>query len=1484
MVKRKRALAFTGSFILLFLAATPLVYLAVSRKAATIVVDLQSFIRKEMGLELSISSVSPSILTSLTLNNIQFSRPDGSVLLSAGRFAVRYSLLALIAGDSRHAVKEVRLEKMKLAIDISADMETAERIRKLLGPGKASTPPPILVRLSDSSVELLDGSGGVYRLDSGLITFSTREALPSLSLLNGRYSIETAPKGFKLSGPVEFGLSLDAILSSFKGKILAGLESGGFPVSGRNLIVSFDGSKFTLSHPASDGLAFAASIDLAEKNLSASMDFKDFIPSRIVKGTVNPAQLRELADSQYSGSIRLRLPGLDVKRAEYAVDFGSVGGESALSIRAEGRGMGVTVREARVETHGLRARFAGQVGLDELKVAGQVGVEVTGSGGEKIVVADLGVSGEGGEYRMTGSSAMVGGENYEDPEIGVKVAGEVVEVEGGLGRGEGGAGREVAVKARVETGKEARVEGEAGLAGMRLGSVSAVYDAVTGRRGELKAIEGMRATGRVYVTSDFRKVSWNALTMKVRGAEGFGVDFAGTGNAEYAEVKEVRVEVGGKGVEGEGRVDFGQKGGVKYRVKAKYEGVEYGIGGEVTAEGTIVARGDYGVEVEAQKREGGGYAVRIAAQGVPIPLGKGNGVVNATVRGRGVYRSGTEWEVETGEFALEGAGGKESGIPTIRGSLKGSAGEIEMAEVAVEGWGRRLKGPVTIRYGEKASGVVDVKGVLDREVVAGDVRGQESWRVEAAYRDGTLSGSVGLKGFPIERFFADSLSWQNGASGMLNAATASVAGSLTVETGNPDAANTGSIAQNTVFSPDPGAKAAAVLVPGIHGEIDAEFSFDGPLNLGSAGLSGFPHSVFSGNLVNGEFNSVPMSLSFEGNMSNGIIGVTDIDAAYVNHDVKNATISLDPTAGSLDFAIPYTAVLGNDRLQTVISGSGTSGAPLGSSFTSIVDSYNLKIAVRSLTYRKLEITDWRAEILSQNGSISITSERDEVIGRYNRDGNFELRTSKPIPVAATVKGSFRDGIIDADVSDFALDFSEIGSDASTDLVRIKKGKASGAFKVSGSLDDPDLNGTLDLKDVVVMLQGYLDEPIGPFSVPLVLDNKSLHFSAPRVSIGNGAGELSLQASLDHWNLASLTIKLDTKGDATVGVSGKIAGILVEKGAAHINLTAELKGDLLELAGTMNLESGDVVVNPSLFLNQGEPRVRQDGLKVYVDARFGFGRKVQVYLPSKDLPLVTGSADPSSALKLIFDQESGDFKLDGTLVLRGGYAFYYLRNFFLKSGQVEFAESNVFFDPKISLSAELREVDSKGPVTVTLSADRNPLSNLHPRLSSDPTMTEAQLVSLLSGGVLSTGSSGEVGLREAFIGSSEFLPQFNIVKAFEWRVREALGLDVFYIRSGFFQRWLYDISQPLAASSSLGSYLDNTYLYAGKFLGTSAFVHAALRLREDPLVTPTNLRLDSEFSVEFETPFGLLRWNVSPRLSDSLFISDQSLSLSWKISF
>ena len=59
---------------------------------------------------------------------------------------------------------------------------------------------------------------------------------------------------------------------------------------------------------------------------------------------------------------------------------------------------------------------------------------------------------------------------------------------------------------------------------------------------------------------------------------------------------------------------------------------------------------------------------------------------------------------------------------------------------------------------------------------------------------------------------------------------------------------------------------------------------------------------------------------------------------------------------------------------------------------------------------------------------------------------------------------------------------------------------------------------------------------------------------------------------------------------------------------------------------------------------------------------------------------------------------------------------------------------------------------------------------------------------------------------------------------------------------------------------------------------------SLLSNDDPLAGYYKPELDSELGVELDTPFGLIQWNLAPKHWEDLLISDQSLSISWKLSY
>ncbi|HEY9054244.1 MAG TPA: translocation/assembly module TamB domain-containing protein, partial [Rectinemataceae bacterium] len=455
-----------------------------------------------------------------------------------------------------------------------------------------------------------------------------------------------------------------------------------------------------------------------------------------------------------------------------------------------------------------------------------------------------------------------------------------------------------------------------------------------------------------------------------------------------------------------------------------------------------------------------------------------------------------------------------------------------------------------------------------------------------------------------------------------------------------------------------------------------------------------------------------------------------------------------------------------------------------------------------------------------------------------------------------------------------------------DFLVMEGGRLSGNLSGKNLLTDPEFNGELRISSLTVESKTLVTGRIGPFSTSLIFSGKNFEAMPASVPLENGIVGLSASGLIERWTISDLKFNVATGDNSVVTLSAKLAGITMIDAKAKINMVLSLDNDAVLADGSVFFERGQVLIDPQGFMGQ-EPSPGDAGMAYRIQAAMTFGKQLEVYLPDNKLPLVRGFAAPTSKLLLKFDSDTGDFSLDGKIDLKSGYVLYYLRNFFLKEGVIDFAENNTKFNPLITAKAELREASPQGPVRISLAAERSPLNELRPSLSSVPSYSETQLIALMSGGVLATDTTETLDIREAAIASSEFIPQLNIFKTFERNVQKALGVDIVYIRSTFMQRWLLDLTKPATEANPedpLARYMDQSELYIGKYLTDSVFLHAGLKFREDPLESASRLRLDSEFGIELDSPFGLINWSITPSWNEGSLVTGQQLSLSWRYVF
>jgi hypothetical protein len=1159
--------------------------------------------------------------------------------------------------------------------------------------------------------------------------------------------------------------------------------------------------------------------------------------------------VKEMMGLAYTGEVKVSIGGgvvgyegtVGIKGGEGqvvgGVDVGGMGVEGTFS--GDGGGLG-KVEVSGTTKEGIGVGYSGGVVYEGMKVGGAWWVS---KGGEVVRGEVKGSGGEGYEVKVEDGS--IGDIGVRGVAIGVKDKGSRYDVSVvGDVRSEGGWGS-VRGEGSVTKGSWG-VEGGVEVKDLGVMGIVKEVEALGYRVGDI-GVTGMVVSGKGYVQGGGGKVSWSANGVDVRvdvGGTEVRVRGDGVGNESGYEVKGVKVgigkeevSIGGKGTYGDGTSFVGNIGykGMGYGVKVEYRG------------GVVSVSGDYGL-VGKVWGEGGGYRGEVVVKGLPLAAGKG--VVYGSVDAVGSVVKGV-WGVDVrgSDVRYEG----EGNYPEVQVIGRVSATGADLRSVAVRGQGYGLTGALTATY----ANLMNDPNIIVKGSFSNADNAREKYDISAIYSKGLIIGNVNLAGFQIER----------------------------------------------------------LMIKNLKGDLEGTVAFNGPFQLNKLDLTNLPPVNFDVRLENGEYNAIPLNFSMSGEFQKGIAKVKNASLSYMNHKMENIKSQFSLVDGTGTLGFDYRGVFGSDILQlsedskfkikevakaavtgisTQSSSSTTTVAAMDSQNQSGKPTYEGEMSgtLQNIKFHETLIKTWAFSGTYMDDTLQIAGGNGDMALSYAKDGKITLFLSDSLPISGNLKGTLSADGIDMNIEAIKVDLSKLSTFLPMGFMKITGGALQGNMGIKGSLADPEFNGSISLQKVSLESADIVKGPIGPFNATLVAAGRSIQVSETIIPLQKGSVSISASSSMDRWLPTNIKLNIASQKNSLVNLDGKIAGITVHNATARLDVVASIENDLVNLDGSIFLDNGEVYIDPQGFIappDQQSQTLSQPVTFIRLRAQMSFGKQLQVFFPDKNVPIVSGFTDPSSNLLLQYDSATQDFTLDGKIVLRTGYVMYYLRNFFLKSCEIDFAENTTKFNPLVSAIAELRESSSQGPIVITLTADKTPLENLHPRLTSVPFMSETQLIALMSGGVLPTDTNNSpLDIRSAVISSSEFIPQLNIFKSFEQKVQKTLGLDIVYIRSTFLQRWLLDVTKPStqpAPEDPLAYYLNQTELYFGKYLTDSAFLHASLRVREDPLVSASRLRLDSEFGIEFNSPFGLISWSITPALgTEGSFVTSQKLSLSWQFSY
>lgn len=317
------------------------------------------------------------------------------------------------------------------------------------------------------------------------------------------------------------------------------------------------------------------------------------------------------------------------------------------------------------------------------------------------------------------------------------------------------------------------------------------------------------------------------------------------------------------------------------------------------------------------------------------------------------------------------------------------------------------------------------------------------------------------------------------------------------------------------------------------------------------------------------------------------------------------------------------------------------------------------------------------------------------------------------------------------------------------------GETKGELTIGGTLAQPLLNGSFLVRNGTVKLKS-LAEPIQKVGVDIQFEGDKINIITFDGSMGGGNYRLTGSAALQGLGLADyrILLVLDKLGVNHKYFKGPLAG----------TLTLNSSGGKPVLGGSLAFDN--VTINVPII-----PEFVPTGLDIGLDLEIAAGKKVRLYNPYLYDLLVEGKAKFTGST--LAPAASGHFA-----AIRG--TVDYLRTQFrVISASADFTQYASFL-PVIRLIA-----DTKLEYTRVNLAVNGPVNDIEVRLSSEPSMSQQQLMSLLTLRNRYADKQGTAGgSRDSGLGRDELLSlldaglQMTFVAEAESAFRNSFGLDEF----------------------------------------------------------------------------------------------------------
>lgn len=535
--------------------------------------------------------------------------------------------------------------------------------------------------------------------------------------------------------------------------------------------------------------------------------------------------------------------------------------------------------------------------------------------------------------------------------------------------------------------------------------------------------------------------------------------------------------------------------------------------------------------------------------------------------------------------------------------------------------------------------------------------------------------------------------------------------------------------------------------------------------------------------------------------------------------------------------------------------------------------------------------DLNLQIIRSKGRFDFIS--DEYLGFYGEmtdDGFMNFAVAEDKSFHFNLNGSIINNVMNLSLNNVYLDLSKFNSIINSDFFSVYKAVLEGNLNITGLATDPNLDGYAVLNDVEINFPSFVPEHVFTSQIPIDFSQEEIVVPETSFTIKDGKLKVSAVVELDRWALSGLDMNLLTEKNKDIPVDIKVPLVRVQ-GLTSIDAKLTIDEGNLDLLGDIGIRNSEISLltntGNSANFDFGENNSSSNSMNVNIGINLTVGQKVQIVLN----PLIRGLIAPNTPISFNMDMASGLWNLKGDVVLRGGELSYLNRNFYLKEGRIILNETQNYFNPFITVRAETREHDENGdPITITVSAIRQNVSNFQATMYSTPAKSETEILSIL--GQMAAGDATSAG--NFLLSTVDYGVSVTLIRKLEGALRDLFNFDIFSIRTSLLQNVLkqgFNINTDSEKATFGSNLFDNSTVYIGKYFGSSIYADALMHWSYDESKASKadetgGLVFQPEVGLELDSPFANIRWSYAPDLGDfgSSWAAASSITLSWRISF